>query len=466
VHNANVPSTVRAYWLLFTLAALSFFTTLPIQFVGEESVYPLMSYEMYFRGSYLIPLMYGNSYWRPPLYNLMIIPVAQIIGWDYMLVAARLVTLTATIMSAFLLAWFAKYLTADKVFSAFAALVYLTLGDVLFYSGWLCYSDPVFSLFVLASIVLGWIGLAEKRYSFLTAAVIALTAAFFTKVLTAYIFYSVAMLILALRKQRWAFLCSWQSLVLHGLAFLVPVFWYLSVPVGNSEHSLLTDITNKLAAISWWHYFTQVFTYPLQTLVQLLPIAGVLIYAYWRRQPLGKWREQPDIVTSLLIVGVNYLPYWLSPQSGIRYLIPLFPFAGAILAYIAFYGTPQVRQWAVKWLIVAIMLKFILGLSLYPYLYNERKGSFEVVARDIVSITDKHNLYALNFAASGISTVAQIDLLIFPKAPLSSPPAQFSDGFVISHTLDQNIGLLYKKYRIAGDNLYLLCRGPACIRGH
>src|SRR5208337_4515404 len=113
----NIPPSATAYWLLFGLAALSFLLTLPVQYIGQESGYPLMSYEMWFHGKYLTPSMYGLYYWRPPLFNLMIIPVAQLIGWDHMLVAARIVALTATISSALLLAWFVRRLFCDKTFA-------------------------------------------------------------------------------------------------------------------------------------------------------------------------------------------------------------------------------------------------------------------------------------------------------------------------------------------------------------
>ena len=117
------PSSARGYWLLFGFAALSFLLTLPVEYIGQESVYPLMSYEMWFYGKYLAPSMYGVYYWRPPLYNLMIVPVAQLMGWNHMLVAARLVALTATISSALLLAWFVRRQFGDKTFAAFTALI-------------------------------------------------------------------------------------------------------------------------------------------------------------------------------------------------------------------------------------------------------------------------------------------------------------------------------------------------------
>lgn len=453
----------KLYWSLFAFAGLSFLTTLPIQYVGEESIYPLMSYEMWFRGKYLTPVMYGTYYWRPPLYNLMIIPAAQLIGWDHMLVAARLITLTATLLSALLLGWFAKRLTRDATFGIFAALCYLTFGDVLFYGGWLSYSDPVFALFVLSSMIFGWLALAEKRYTWLAVALPALNAAFLSKVLTAYVFYGVAMLVVAYRKRCWAFLFSRRSLILHGLALGFPLLWYSVVPAGDFQsRAMLGDITLKLVPKSAWNYLGQVFTFPLQTLRQFLPAAGVLIYAYWRRRDLGRWRENPDIVTALLIALANYLPYWLSPQSGMRYLMPLYPFAGLGLAYVLFYGAPKVRQWSVKWIAVAIALKFVCGLWFFPYYYERRRGSFNEVARDIVQTVGRHPLYATDVTASGISTVAHIDRLIYPKAPVVWPPERFSSGFVISHEPDQTIGAPCKKYRAGGHTVYLLCRGEAC----
>jgi hypothetical protein len=272
------------------------------------------------------------------------------------------------------------------------------------------------------------------------------------------------MLVVAYRKRGWAFLYSWRSLLLHGLALIFPRLWYRSVPAGDFQsEGMLIDITEKLAMKGGWHYLKQVLIFPLQTLEQLLPIAGVLIFAYYRRLDLGKWREQPDIVTAFIIALLNYLPYWLSPQSGIRYVLPLFPFAGLILAYLSFYGSPKVREWSVKWIIVAIVLKFVLGLWGFPFYHKRFRGSAEA-AQDIVHITGGYPLYVTNNAASGITTVAHIDRLIYPKAPLVWPAAQFTDGFVISYTPDPDMGMLYKKYRIGGDDLYLLCRGAACAR--
>lgn len=422
-----------------------------------------MSYEMWFHGKYLTPVMYGMNYWRPPLYNLMIIPVAQLIGWDHMLVAARLVALTATLSSALLLAWFVRRLSGDKTFAAFTALIYLTLGDVLFYRGWLCYSDPVFGLFILLSIVFGWLAIDKSRYTYLAVAVAAVTAAFLTKALTAYIFYAIAMISVVSRMRRWAFLYSWRSLLLNGLAFVFPLFWYRLVPAGDDQsHGMLADITSRLLPRSVGEYLRHVLTYPMETLFLLLPIAGVLLYASARRQDLGKWRSHPYVCTALIIALANYLPYWLSPKGDIRYVIPILPFVGLILAYMAFHGAQRVREWSVKWIIAVITLKFLFGLLGFPFFHQQSRASFEPVAKDILRIAGNHPLHVTHTFASGISVVAHIDRLIYPKAPLTWPPAQFNDGFLISYSPAQDTEVTVKKYSVGRDEIYLLCRGAAC----
>ena len=423
-----------------------------------------MSYEMWFYGKYLTASMYGMYYWRPPLYNLMIIPVAQLIGWDNMLVAARLVTLTATISSALLLAWFVRRLFGDKTFAAFTALIYLTLGDILFYRGWLCYSEPVFGLFVLMSIVFGWLALAENRYTYLAVAVFAVGAAFLSKALTAYVFYVIAMTVIAYRQRRWAFLFSWKSLLLNGLAFTLPLFWYCMVPAGAFQsHAMLADITSKLIPISGGKYLKHVLAYALQTLVMMMPMAGVLLYAFMRRQELGKWSAHPYVLTAMIIALVNYLPYLLSPESDARYIFPLLPFIALTLSYLIFYGAPRVQGWSVQWIIVAIVLKFALGILGFPFFHQQSRASFEPVAEDILRTVGTRQLYVTYVEGGAMSIVAHVDRFIYPKAPLIYPPSQFNDGFVISLPRDQNMGILVKKYSVGREEVYLRCKGTACI---
>lgn len=108
-----------------------------------------------------------------------------------MLIASRLVAAWATIATSFMLMWLANRLFKTLYLGLFAALVYLT-SDALFYHGWLAYSDPLFSFFVVSSISFLWVANLEQRYGLVWLSVMFLIAAFMTKALTAYVFYIVS----------------------------------------------------------------------------------------------------------------------------------------------------------------------------------------------------------------------------------------------------------------------------------
>jgi hypothetical protein len=50
-------------------------------------------------------------------------------------------------------------------------------------------------------------------------------------------------------------------------------------------------------------------------------------------------------------------------------------------------------------------------------------------------------------------------------APISRPPAHWTSGYVIAYTFNADLGKIAQHYRLAGNDLYLLCRGAACEGG-
>jgi len=162
----NFKITSQQLWQLYIIASLTFILSLWYPYVGEEGVYTITSIEMWARHSFFITTQYGVNYGRPPFYNWLIIPLANILGWAHMLVAARIVTACATIATGVVLAWLAKHLTNNRLFAAFSAIVFLGC-DILFYRGWLAYSDPLFAFCIFSAIACLWVGLqTEKKYLF------------------------------------------------------------------------------------------------------------------------------------------------------------------------------------------------------------------------------------------------------------------------------------------------------------
>lgn len=441
------------------LAAVSFIFTLSnVQYTGEEAVYPLMSYEMWYHGHILTPIMYGQDYWRPPLYNLLITGLSMLIGWSHMLVAARLIAGLATVGSGLLVGWFTRRIWKDKELAAFAALVYITLGNILFYYGWLAYSDPLFAFFCLAAMLFGWLAVAERRIDFFVIAIFTLSCAFLTKALTAYVFYGATVFVVTYRTSSWRFLLSWRSWLVHLLALVVPVLWYAIAPAGGAmANGMLYDIIEKMQGRGILGYLHHFLVYPIQTFWQFFPVGGVILYAVLRRYPMFKMND-PQMGTALWVAGVNFLPYWLSPQGGNRYLLPLYGIIAVVLARLLI-NSGKVRYWAVKWMLIAIILKYIFALWLFPLYTELYRPHLMEIAKNVLQNTRDEPLYVTNVAWVGIGVTADIDLAIRPHPPLVTPPINFSNGFVISYPGNVPKGdIVVSKYQGA----WLLCRGIVC----
>src|SRR5205823_12841795 len=138
------------------------------------------------------------------------LPILVVLGWANVLIATRLVTVTATLLTGVVLAWLVHRLFGDRVAAALAALIYLS-GDTLIYHGWLAYSDPTYAFFIFAAIACLWVAVAERRIALLLLAAVALAAAALTKALTGYLFYGVFGLVLLWRHANGRFLLKPSS---------------------------------------------------------------------------------------------------------------------------------------------------------------------------------------------------------------------------------------------------------------
>ncbi len=80
--------------------------------------------------------------------NWLMIPIANLIGWEHVLVASRLVSVGATLGTSLTVAWLAHQLRRNESVTWVAAILYLVTADVMLYRGWLSYADPLFAMFV------------------------------------------------------------------------------------------------------------------------------------------------------------------------------------------------------------------------------------------------------------------------------------------------------------------------------
>ncbi|HEY2566524.1 MAG TPA: hypothetical protein VGH95_02285 [Candidatus Aquirickettsiella sp.] len=454
--------SINLKWL-FILTTASFFLSLFLPYIGEEAVYTISSYEMWYHHHYLYPTTYGLSYWRPPLFNWLIILFANLIGWQHMLAASRLVTALATIATSFILIWLANCLFKKSYFGLFAALIYLT-SDALFYHGWLAYSDPLFAFFVVSAISFLWVANLEQRYGLVWLSVVFLIAAFMTKALTAYVFYIISFsFIIYYDGKIKAFLLKPINFLPYLFFILFYFFWNISSH-RITETGMWADIFNKFQAIYWRGYIQQIIVFPLEVFFRFLPASGLTSY-YFVKQKFEKIKfNVPAIHILVGLTLFNFIPYWVVPHTSIRYLLPLYPFIALLLAIMLWHLPKRQLKIIVFWLGLAILLKYVeIGLVYYYQIYY--RGDYTQIAKQVIMHTRGYPVYSNDFAATGLSISAEIDKLIYPYPPLLN--AQFAkekNYFVINDKIDPKLGRLYKDIKIGkqGTHLYLLCQGNAC----
>jgi hypothetical protein len=124
---------------------------------------------------------------------------------------------------------------------------------------------------------------------------------------------------------------------------------------------------------------------------------------------------------------------------------------------------PGAQVVTVRWFAALLAIKLALTLAIFPYYQKTYRGeNYALAAQAILERTRAHALYTTDVSASGLSVAANLDILRLPAPPVAWPPPEWDTGFVMSYTPDPGLGRLVEKYRLGGDDLYLLCRGAAC----
>jgi 4-amino-4-deoxy-L-arabinose transferase-like glycosyltransferase len=461
---ATPPTAARLRWLC-VVAAATFLPAIAYHYVGEEAIFPLSSLEMWYHGEWLQKTIYGGPVYHTPLFNWLIVAAASALGWEHMLAVARVITIAATCTTALVVAGLARMLYGDRALALFAALIYLTLADVMFYRGWLAYVDPLFALLTAAAVAALWAGCLRGKAAWLWAAAAALALAMLAKSLTAYVFYVLAALVLFARDSGYrAFLLSPASWAAHAAMLCFPLAWGYLVPGTDGQGSrLVGDILAKLTPPDLADYFIKLVAFPAETALRLAP--ALLIAGWFARGNAAGFAgtDGRHARAALWIAALNFLPYWLAPQAAIRYLMPLYPFAAVGLAWVIWGAGARAVNTTQRWLTAMIALKVVLAVMVFPlYQYYYRGASYEKVARQILERTAGHALYITNDSASGLAVAAHLDVLRLPAAPLTRPPARWETGFVVAYTPDAALGAIVQQYRLGGTAMYLLCRGAAC----
>lgn len=450
-------------WLLL-LAAVSFVPALFFYYVGEEGIYAITSLEMWHQGVWLQEIMYGQDNQRPPLMNWLVFPVAEALGWNNVSIAIRSVSVMATLGTAAWLGVLAHKLSRDKTYALFVVLNYLALADLALYRGWLSYTDPTFTFFAFGAIAALWIASVERKYGWLLVAIVMLTGALMTKALTSYIFYGISALVLMAEPVRRKFLLSIASLSIHALALILFVSWFAITPHGEGHGmTMLDEILRKFSAQGFLPYFEHFVRFPIEVALGWCPPLLLAVYFSLKNRGSPDVTHVAEYKVAAWIVILNLLPYWLAPQSGIRYLMPIYPVVALASAGWIWRCGERAKLTALRWFSGLIALKFIMFLIVFPYYQQHYRGhNYQLAAQDVMQITQGKKLYVDDVRSVGLSITAYIDSARYPLTPLFMPPAIWDDGYLLTARSQSESDTLVQTYTLAGDQTYLYCRGSAC----
>ncbi len=458
------PATARQAWLLYAAAVASSLPTLGFYLVGEEGILVNASLEMAQRGQWLRLWLYGTDAQHGVFANWLIMLICGVLGWEHAPAVVRTIMIASTAISGLMLAYLVQRLYHNAALSALAAAMAVTFGDILFYRGWLGYRDPLLGMLVFGAMAALWLALHTRQSRWLVATLVLASLAFLTKGIIAYAFLGAAALVFLAQREARAFLLRPLPILIAAATLCVPFAWSYWVG-GDQAHSvrLASEIGDKLMPQGMLPYLGKLVAYPLETLLRLAPVSLLVLWWAWRHQLASAWYTGPAVRTALIIAAMAYIPFWLAPQSHFRYVLPITPLIALVLAVaVCSTGDAKVRV-AMRFMWAAVALKLLLAGVLFPIYQHQFRGeNYALTAQKVLRHVGDFPLYTNDVTAAGLAVTAYINLQRLPHAALMYAPAQWDNGFVIAYAPDAALGNVAAQYALAGDTLYLLCRGAAC----
>ncbi|MDQ6995289.1 MAG: hypothetical protein Q9M18_06805, partial [Mariprofundaceae bacterium] len=329
--------------------------------------------------------------------------------------------------------------------------------EVCFWYGWLGYIDACFALFIFASIATLWRAFEDKSARWLCLALILISIAFLIKNITAYALFFAAGLVLITRLKRWSLLKNPFFIILTCLAMSVPSLWQSFISSGadiNLAGSSVDDIIRKFIGFDLFRVLNHWLTYPFIFIFRSLPLALFFIWLWLRHKQRFQWDE--PLTTLALILLVCFLPFWISPGGGARYLIPLYGFVALLLTGLLLQLNQLQLKQSIRLIALLLMLKLPYSLLILPYIKDHMpERDIKAVAREVIAISHDAPLRTQSDVANGLSIAAYIDVWQQDKTPIHWYNGKEKGGYILAEEETDGFGELVKTWRLLGRLVYL-----------
>ncbi|HKI61602.1 MAG TPA: glycosyltransferase family 39 protein [Mariprofundaceae bacterium] len=442
---------------LLILAALAMFLPIAVmQYIGEESYYTLSAYEIFVTGDWWHQSIFGLYWPKTPLYNWLIIAAAQVVGWEHLEIAARFVSVAATLGSASFVFLMAKRLFGEAEQVPFlAASIYLTMGEISFWYGWLGYADATFGFFIFAALACLWISIEDNKLNYFIYSLLLISMAFMVKNISCYALYGMAGFILLWRLQRWQLLKQPLFLLSGIAALMVPwLYQHLALNAGSNSTIAIGDALRNFAGYSLADYLKHWISYPALFIGRAFPVTLLLIWFYWRHKQ--RYSMSSPLITLTWILLAWLAPFWLSAAGTPRYLVPMYGLLALLLTGLSLQLGREQLQTVLKAMLIIIILKVPYSLGILPYIKDWRpERDLNAVAEEILQLTRDHTVRTRDDVSTGLSIGAYMDVRIPPEKYIRWYDGREHQVFVLCDFLDPKLGELKKSWRLRGDDVHL-----------
>jgi len=454
INQLNIESALK---ILTCTAALFMLLPLPVmQYVGEEGLMALKSYEMFVRDDWLRSSIFGMVWPHSVLWHWPVIIISKVIGWEHVDIAVRLVSVTASWFTALSVGLMASWLFKQRHVGWLAALVYLSMGEIAFWYGWLGYVDATFGLFVFSAIAALWRSIDDEHFGWFIASLILISLAFMTKNITAYALYGASGLVLVWRLKKWHLLKKPLFLSAGLLALTVPFAWQsFIIPAGqNTASTTAQDVLRNFTGYGLFDYFKHWLSLPLLFLLRAMPVSLLLLWLWLRRK--YHFKSDATLRTLTLVLLICFLPFWISAGATPRYLVPLYGLVALLLTGLLLQLDQHRLRQSVILIALVVAAKIPYSLGILPYIKDWRpERDVKIVAHEIIQQTLNAPLRTQNDVSTGLAIAAYIDVWRQQRPPIRWYNGKESGVYILAEVETPSFGQLIKIWRLRGDHVYL-----------
>ncbi|WP_201328497.1 ArnT family glycosyltransferase [Thermotomaculum hydrothermale] len=342
--------------ILFLAANLLVYTN-KMPLYHEEPRRTIIANEMLLRGSYIVPTVCYETYFKkPPLQNWIILFLGKITGkitnFD-----ARL----PSVLSFLLTGFFLFFLFDDRKQGFIASLIFLTSYVTLISYANKAEPDILFTSLIFLSY---YFWQKSKSLSFFIISSIFMGLAMLTKGISPIFFYPGLVLFYAFKRDN--FSKNFLKLVFHFvLSLIFPILWLFLFAEKANLNSLLLVFSNEVSSRmvgSFSFVVLHLITFPLRAFLALFPWSIVFIFIFDKKLT-KELKENELFMTSFLIFITSFLIMTVFPGGKGRYFMPAAPFFAITLSFLCPKG--YLLKDSIKWFSILFLSAIYFIFSFY-----------------------------------------------------------------------------------------------------